>query len=263
MTTRLFSKLLSGVLLVSAMSLQFGCAAMSNRDLQTNVQMQQTIFIDPDKLDDRPVYVRVTNQTGKSDMNFEALVIQKLNAKGIKTTKNPKIAGLRLLANFLYLDKAKEGMTSQGALAGGVGGALVGGASTRTYTGAGIGGLAGAGIGALAGSFVHVDTWYGIVDIQIEEPLSKTVTRRVSSGSDQSSRSVSANSHRNSTGSGGSAYASTSGNRNSSGLDYTEETNHDRKSTRIVAEAKQTNINVSEATTAIREQLSDAISNFM
>ena len=255
------NKALASVLLLAAVSSQFGCAAVSNRELQTNIQMQQTIFVDPDKIDDRPVYVAIRNQTGKSDMNFENLVIQKLNAKGIKTTKNPKIAGIRLLANFLYLDKAKEGMTTEGAVAGGFGGALIGGVSTKTYTGAGIGGLAGAGLGAIAGSFVHVDTWYGIVDIQIEEPLSKTVTRRVSSGSDQSSRSNSSNSHRSST--GYQSYAATSGNREATGMDYTEETNHNRKATRIVAEAKQTNINVSEATNAIKEQLADAISNFM
>lgn len=254
-------KILLSLLVVAAASAQFGCAAVQHRNLETQIQMQQTIFIDPDKIDDRPIYVRVTNQTGKSDLNFDSLVAQKLQAKGYKVTKNGKEAGVRILANFVYLDKAKEGMTKDGAIAGGFGGALIGGAATKSYGGAGLGGLAGAGLGALAGSLVTVDTWYGIVDIQVEEPLQKTATRRVSSGSDKSYRSGSASSHRDSR--GVSASAGNQGTHEATGMDYTESTNHNRHQTRVVAEAKQTNIDAAEASKQIKEQLADAIANFM
>lgn len=254
-------KLFLAVLLSVAIASQFGCAAIQHRELETNVQMQQTIFLDPDKLDNRPVYIRVTNQTGKSDLDFDNLLIQKLQAKGVKVTRNPKEAGLRIMANFLYLDKAKEGMTKEGAIAGGVGGALIGGAASDSYAGAGLGGLAGLGVGALTGSLVHVDTWYGIVDIQVQEPLKGAVTRRVKSGSDQSHRTIAANGQRNSR--GGSASISTQGTHEDTSMEYTETTNHNRLQTRIVAEAKQTNINAAEASAAIKNQLADAIANFL
>jgi len=257
----LFAKLVAIAALAGSMVVQSGCAAIQHRNLETNVQMQQTIFLDPDKLDNRPVYVRVTNQTGKSDLNFDNLLVQKLKTKGVRVTKNPKEAGLRILANFVYLDKAKEGMTTDGAIAGGVGGVFVGGAATNTYAGAGLGGLAGAGIGALAGSLVQVDTWFGIVDIQVEEPLKGAATRKVRSGTDQSLRTMSASGQRNTRGS--SVSIGTQGSSEDASMEYSETTNHNRLRTRIVAEAKQTNINIAEATQAIKEQLADAIANFM
>lgn len=151
-------KIILSLLVIAATSTQFGCAAIQHRNLETQIQMQQSIFVDPDKIDNRPVYVRVTNQTGKSDLNFEQLLIQKLEAKGYKTTKKGQGAGVRIMANFLYLDKAKEGMTAEGAIAGGAGGAMTGAVATKTYAGTGLGAMAGAGLGALAGSFVNVDT---------------------------------------------------------------------------------------------------------
>ena len=60
-------------LVVLVFASQFGCAAVKHRNLETQVQIQQTIFISPDVIDGRPIYVRVTNQTGKSELNFDAL----------------------------------------------------------------------------------------------------------------------------------------------------------------------------------------------
>lgn len=248
-------------LLTLTLASQFGCAAVQHRNLETQIQMQQTIFISPDAIDGRPIYVRVTNQTGKSDLNFDSMVSQKLVAKGYKVTKNPKEAGLRILANFMYLDKAKEGMTKEGAVVGGFGGALLGGATTKSYGGSLLGGLGGAGLGALAGTMVSVDTWYGIVDVQIEEPLQHSATRRTTSSTAQRQKAASAQGHKDSRGS--SSSSGMQGTAESSSMDYSETVNHKKNSTRVVAEAKQTNIDATEASKQIKEQLADSIANFL
>ncbi len=253
-------KALSAIV-VLALASQFGCAAVQHRNLEVQVQMQQTVFIEPDVLDGRPIYVRVTNQTGKNDLNFDSLVTQKLIAKGYKVTKNSKEAGLRILANFKFLDKAQAGMTKEGAVAGGVGGALIGGAVANSAGGALLSGLGGASIGALAGTMVTVDTWYGIVDVQIEEPLQKAVTRRTTSTSKQARNSSSKQGHNDTRGSDSSSGSQGTG--EASSMSYDETVKHKKNQTRVVAEAKQTNINVAEATKQIQEQLADSIANFL
>jgi outer membrane lipoprotein SlyB len=237
-----------------------GCAAIEHRALEVQVQNQQTIFVSPDALDGRPIFLSVKNQTGKSDLNFENLVAQKLTAKGYKVTKNPKQAGFRILANFLYLDKAKEGMTLNGLAAGGFGGALTGAIIGDTGKAAALGGLAGAGAGALIGALVHVDTWYGVVDVRVDEPLKHAVTRHTRSGSAQAHAAISASGHRSALASDGSANAQLSAEDNF--MSYNEEVNHKSNQTRVIAEAKQTNIDVAAAVSQIKEQLADVVANF-
>ncbi|HEY5975962.1 MAG TPA: complement resistance protein TraT [Geobacteraceae bacterium] len=240
---------------------QSGCTAIKHRNLETQLQLQQSVFISPDSIDDRPVYLRVSNQTGKPDINFDSLVTLKFTAKGYKVTKIPKEAGIRLLVNFVYLDKAREGMSLEGAIAGGFGGALIGGLATQNGTGAAVGAAAGAGLGGFLGIFFPVDTWYGVVDVQIEEPLQSTAVRRTSSVSNQELGITSGEKHGSSRGTSATSGAQSS--RETSALDYNEIVNHKKTQTRIVAEAIQTNIDETEASRQIREQLADSIANFL
>jgi len=240
---------------------QSGCTAIKHRNLETQLQLQQSVFISPDSIDERPVYLRVSNQTGKPDINFDALVAQKLAAKGYKVTKNAKEAGVRFIVNFVYLDKAREGMSKEGAIAGGFGGALIGGLATQTIGGAAIGAAAGAGVGSVVGVFVTVDTWYGVVDVQIEEPLKGTAVRRTSSVTNQQLGLTSGEGHSSSRGT--SSSSGTQSTRETSALDYDETVKHKKTQTRIVAEAVQTNIDEVEASRQIREQLADSIANFL
>lgn len=263
-------KLYSLMLLAGTLMMFTGCAAIQHRNLDVQTQVSQTIFANPDVLsEDKPIYLRITNQTGQKDLSLENLVSMKLQGKGYKVTKNAKEAGYRLMGNFLYLDKAKQGMSGEGALAGGYGGALLGalatsGSGTSFGKQAGVAtlaGLAGAGAGALIGAVVHVDTWYGIVDIQIEEPLlggPVEVTTRAKSG--QGSLNAGGQNQKNSK--GWSASAGGSGTAEESEMEFREKVNHKKMQTRIVSEAKQTNIDEGEAKTQIAEQLSDAIANF-
>lgn len=240
---------------------QSGCTAIKHRNLETQLQLQQSVFISPDSIDERPIYLRVSNQTGKPDINFDTLVAQKFAAKGYKVTKNPREAGIRLLVNFVYLDKAREGMSKEGAIAGGFGGALIGGLATQNVGGAAIGAAAGASAGGVLGVFVTVDTWYGVVDVQIEEPLQNTAVRRTSSVTEQQLGIKSGESHNSSRGT--SAASGSQSTRESSALEYNEVVNHKKTQTRIVVEAVQTNIDETEASRQIREQLADSIVNFL
>lgn len=240
---------------------QYGCTAIKHRNLETQLQLQQSVFISPDSIDGRPVYLRVSNQTGKPDINFDTLVTEKLAAKGYKVTKDPKEAGIRIVANFVYLDRAREGMSKEGAIAGGFGGAVIGAIATQNVGGAAVGAAAGAGVGSVVGVFVTVDTWYGVVDVMIEEPLQAMAVRRTSSVSNQELGITSGERH---TGSRGSSAASGSqGTRETSALEYNENVRHKKTQTRIVAEAVQTNIDEIEASKQIREQLADSIANFL
>jgi hypothetical protein len=249
------------LLLMLLLLVQFGCAAIEHRKLDTQVKLQQTVFINPDALDGRPIYLRVTNQTGKPDINFDALVAQKLTAKGYTVTKNSREAGVRLLVNFVYLDQAKEHMTKDTALAGGFGGAIIGGLATQTWGGAAAGAAGGAVLGSLVGLMFPIDTWYGIVDVQIEEPLQQAALRRTSSATNQQLGSASGEGHSSTRGTASSA--GSQGTRESSELEYVETVNHKKTQTRIVAEAKQTNIDAVEASKQIREQLAESIANFL
>jgi len=240
---------------------QSGCTAIQHRNLETQLQLQQSVFISPDSIDDRPVYVRVSNQTGKPDINFDSLLTQKFAAKGYKVTKNSREAGIRLLVNFVYLDKAREGMSLEGAIAGGFGGALIGGLATQTPQGAAVGAAAGASVGGFLGIFVTIDTWYGVVDVLIEEPLQTVAVRRTSSVTEQQLGVTSGEGHKSSRGT--SATAGSQSSRESSQLEYDETVNHKKTPTRIVVEAIQTNIDETEASRQIREQLADSIANFL
>ena len=238
-----------------------GCAAIEHRNLETQLQLQQSVFISPDAIDDRPVYLRVSNQTGKPDINFDTLVTQKLEAKGYKVTKNARDAGIRFVVNFMYLDKAREGMSREGAIAGGFGGALIGGLATQNVGGAAAGAVAGAGVGGFLGIFVTIDTWYGVVDVLIEEPLKAAAVRRTSSVTNQQLGTNSGEGHTSSRGASGSTGSQST--QETSSLEINETVNHKKTQTRIVVEAIQTNIDETEASRQIREQLADSIANFL
>lgn len=240
---------------------QFGCTAIKHRNLETQLQLQQAVFLNPDSFDGRPVFLHVSNQTGKSDVNFDTLLTQKLTLKGYIVTNNPKEAGIRLLVNFVYLDKAREGMSKEGAIAGGFGGALFGAAITRDATGAAVGAATGAAAGGILGVFVTVDTWYGVVDVMIEEPLQAPAVRRTSSVSNQELGVTNGEKHSGSRGS--SSTTGTQSTKETSALEYQENVRHKKNQTRIVVEAVQTNIDSKEASKQIRDQLADSIANFL
>ena len=119
----------------------------------------------------------------------------------------------------------------------------------------------GTGGGRFLGIFITVDTWYGVLDVLIEEPLQNMAVRHTSAVTNQQLGITSGEGHTSSRGS-----SSTSGSQSSretSSLEYKESVNRKRTQTRIVVEAVQTNIDEIEASKQIREQLADSIANFL
>lgn len=169
-----------------------GCAAIQHRDLSLEAKMSDTIFLDPETLNQgKPIFVRITNTSDFQEIDFNNILKNKLGAKGYKLTVSPKEAAYQIQANVLYLGKQKNDYTYEGALAGGFGGALTAAALTKNSSfgtqalASGATGLAAAGVGALVGSMVHVDTYFGICDVQIKEHVEGGVTGTVNSNLSQ------------------------------------------------------------------------------
>ena len=149
-------KIATVLILIVFITVSSGCAttmrAIEHAKMTTTVKMSNTIFFDPRVLEkNKTVYVRVTNTSDMQEIDFEHLLKERLQLRGITITQDPEKAGYIIQANVLYMDFEKEGMTADGMLVGGYGGALAGifaaGGDWR-------GSLAGAGIGGLAGSLI-------------------------------------------------------------------------------------------------------------
>ncbi len=232
-------------LVVATMSMT-GCAAISHRNLEVHAKMSDTIFLEPEVLEsNKPIYVRVTNTSDFSEIDFGQAIKDKITAAGRKVTTNPKDASYLLQANLLYLGEQKKDMTMEGAVAGGVGGALAGamianGNGIRNYGGGLTGlavGAAGAGLGALAGSLVHVDTYVGVVDVSIKEAVEGGVR-----GTEVSDLKQGASTNK-----------------------HTEREIKDTRQeyrTRIGVNAVQTNINRAEASKSISDRLATQIAGY-
>ena len=221
-----------------------GCTAISHRELQVNTKMSDTVFLDPEVLESgKPIYVRVTNTSDFQEIDISNVIKDKIRKSGRLITVNPKEASYLLQANLLYLGEQKKDMTLEGAVLGGVGGGLAGIAIGQSVGGVG-GGLAGlavsaagAGLGALAGSVVHVDSYLGVVDISIKEPVEGGVT-----GSEDSQ-----------TKNGSSSSKFTGRNFKDTRQEYR---------TRIAVSAVQTNIDRKVATETISDRLSNQIAGY-
>lgn len=256
------------VLAAVVMMFLTGCA---HKNLEVNTQTNGTIFLNADVLSQgKPIYLLVRDQTSAKSggQSLESLVVQKLQAKGYHVTKNAKAAAYRMQANFLYMDRARDTMTSEGALAGGFGGAVVGGAATGSATGVAVGSSISSFAGGIAGSMMGIDTWYGIVDIQIEEPLPHAVKKKTRSVTGQGSVSGGGQAQAKSRRDGNSSKSEWNGSATSQGtgevstMEYEESATHKKMQMRVVSEAKQTNIEVPAAEKEIKDQLSNAIANF-
>lgn len=252
-----------------ALASTFGCAAIQKRDLQVDTQTNGAVFLNPDILSrGKPIYVRVSEQASMkaSGETLESVVIRKLHEKGYKTTKNAAESDYRLQATLLYLDKAKDGMTLDGAVAGGVGGAVIGAASDRgNLTSTAIGTAAGALVGSAVGAMFSVDKWYGVADIRVEEPLQKAAKRHVTSregrvdlrrGGQEQTKAVSDSKGRMAS---WNASDEAQGSKEQSTMEYEETATHRKMATRVAVEASQANIDAKAAASEIREQLANSI----
>jgi len=231
------------ILLIAMPFVLSGCAgtinAIENREMSLSAKMSETIFLDPETLaESKNIYIRVTNTSDFQEIDFAEVLKSKLTAKGYSITSDPKSAGYVIQANLLYMGEQKEGLTSEGMLAGGFGGALLGSNIGSGWKGPAAAAVGGAALGSLAGgllgSMIHVDTYLGSLDIQIKEAVEGTVSGTVRTDAKQGSASTIS-------------------------TERSVSSNKQEFRTRIVVEAKQTNIKREIATRAIADRLATQI----
>ena len=98
--------------IVLASTLFSGCATT---ELQTNVRMSQSVFIDPVKKELRTVFISSKNTSGQP-INLEQSLSNELQAKGYKIVDDPDEATYILMVNVLYCDKKQENNVAGAAL---------------------------------------------------------------------------------------------------------------------------------------------------
>lgn len=193
------TKLISVVVLVAFLASLTGCGQMINAiehsDMQVNLKMSDTIFLDPvAKTKNKTVYIAVNNTSDMQEVDTEMLknlITSRLTAKGYQVVSDPDKAGYIIQANVLYMDYYRQTGTKEGALEGmGIGagaGALLG-KSRDTSIGLGIlGGVVGGIGGALVGKALKIETFVGKVDIEVREKTDKPVTGEIVTNAKQGS----------------------------------------------------------------------------
>lgn len=242
---RVFKKLVVGIVALLLTFNLIGCAgtmqAIEHSSMSTKVKMSESIIFDAQNLTkNRNLYIKITNTSEIQEIAFENMLREKLAGKGYALVTDPSQAGYILQANVLYMDYQKDSsMTADGMLAGGFGGALLGsgiGSGWKGNTaGAVAGGIIGSVVGGLIGKLIHVDTFLGVVDLQIQERVEGGVIGTQKADVKQ-------------------------GTSTSMVTERKVQSDYQTYRTRLVAQATRTNINKEEAAAAISEKLAMQIS---
>ncbi|NPV51710.1 MAG: hypothetical protein HPY60_11030 [Candidatus Methanofastidiosum sp.] len=181
-------KVLAVVVLLLVATQLTGCGhmltAIEHSDMQVKLKMTDTIFLDPVlKAKNRTVFIAVNNTSDMQEVDTEMLknlIAGRLTAKGYQVVQNPDQAGYIIQANVLYMDYVRQTGTHEGGITGalvGAGtGALVGQSRDTSIALGLIGGLIGGVGGALIGKAIKVETYAGVVDIELREKTDKPVT---------------------------------------------------------------------------------------
>ena len=178
----------------------WGCAtipsAIEHRQLYVGAKMSHSIFLDPvKKARLKTVYVEVKNTSQLEKFQPEilkSLLESRLAGKGYRITNDPTQAGYILQVNVRYFDYyretgAREG-AGVGAVAAGVGAASAVSSSDdpKVLIAAALAASLGYVGGAFVGSMISINTFAGVVDLQIMEktegPIEQKITSRVQQG---------------------------------------------------------------------------------
>lgn len=235
-----------------------GCATT---ELQTNVKMTQSVFINPVRQDLKTIFVRTQNTSGQN-INLEKAILDALMAKGYRVVDDPDMATYVLMMNVLYCDEKQENNASGGALGAGALGAGISAYNSHGATQPIAVGLGSALIGGLVGKALE-DTIYQMqVDIVIREKAKGEVFS--SSGSVQGQSSVRDTQRAgfvNSFG-GNIGNVNATGHLNSNMANTTNQnfaTDYIEHKTMLFAEATKMNLSLEEATPILEKQISNQI----
>jgi len=236
---KLLAVFMSFVFLIASLS---SCSTVAtgieHAHLEVQAKMSNTIFLNPVRPDQKTIFVDFRNTSQVPMPDLKGMIISRLEQKGYRIVNDPYKAEFWLQGNVLYMGKETKYMTLAGMLAGGYGGALTGLAFGRGYGKVGAVG-AGAAIGSLAGAVVgaaiHVDTYIGVVDIQIKQKVNGIIQKQVNSNLQNGiGTKVQTN--------------------------YKTTTQYQAFRTRIGVQATQTDLNLKKATPVIESRLAQEIS---
>ncbi|WP_353684558.1 complement resistance protein TraT [Thermodesulfovibrio sp. 3907-1M] len=243
--TKVFKALSGVVVLLLAVQLT-GCGQMINAiehsDMQVKLKMTDTIFLDPiAKAKNRTVFVAVNNTSDMQEVDtgmLQNLIASRLVSKGYQVVQDPSQAGYIIQVNVLYMDYYRQTGTKEGAVEGaliGAGsGALIGQSRDTSIALGLIGGVVGGLGGALIGKALKVETYAGVVDVELREKTDKPVTgQMVTNAQTGSSTTIQTKQEIN--------------------------TNWQIYRTKIVCTAQQTNIDKTEAARTIAERIASQI----
>lgn len=255
-------KCVQGMMLLAVLAmLSSGCSqtvsAIQNREMTVQAKMSETIFLNPEILEKKKkVFIRFTNTSDAQEVDISQPLRQIITGKGMTVVDKASNADYFVTVNLLYMGLEREDLTADGMLAGGFGGVLAGAAIARNSPGVGglLGGLGGMAAGAAIGSMFKIDEYVGALDVQIKEPAPKGYKASVTESNNDSSRV--SKSKGNYLASNTTTNSNTSKNRT-----VTTEVDDSRADhrTRIVASAKQTNIDKSEAMKTIASKLATQV----
>lgn len=188
---RTFAKIMACFLSIVLAFQIMGCAtipeAIEYRNLYTNYKMSDTIFLDVMKKEKyRNIFIDVRNTSQFQEVDTDALknaIAKELAGKGYNILSSPSGADYILQVNVLYFDyfrktAAKEA-AAEGAIAGGIAGGGAAGDDTTALILAALGAGAGYVGGALIGSAIKIETFAGVVDIQIMERTEKPIKGKI------------------------------------------------------------------------------------
>lgn len=239
-----YGKFLTTTLIGLAITLLAGCAAMqtsiSKKELDVQTKMSETIFMDPLPPAKQVVFVQITNTSDKPDFDIKNKIVNSIQAKGYKVTRDPEQAYIWLQANILKVGKA-DLRDSRDALDQGYGGAISGAAvgaaigSAGNFNGSTLaGGVVGGLIGMTADALVKDINYTTIVDVRISERTKADVKSATDSSFKQG----------------------TSG---QTTLAFNENTHWKKFQTRIVANANKANLKFDEASPLLVAGISHSI----
>ncbi|MEK7179982.1 MAG: complement resistance protein TraT [Patescibacteria group bacterium] len=169
-----------------------GCAAtqiaMEHKNLDVQTKMSDTIFLSPEELGEKNVWIDIRNTSDKEiDLGGIISILQGRGYRIVSSYKEPH--NLRLQVNLLQAEKTSLSAAQQtlyngygGALVGGVAGASIGArGGYGTAAAAGIGGaLLGGLLETIINSSVKDVTYMMVTDVQVSARSSKKISQQMS-----------------------------------------------------------------------------------
>lgn len=242
-----------------------GCAGHMTMSKEIQVKTSASVFLEP--TNDKTLYVATRNTSGNPDVELVTLK-DRLAAKGYQLVDDPAKAHTLVQVNTVYCDKSKPGTTLDTLLAGGFGAAVgsaagtaaaLSGSSVKSIPIAGaVGGLLGAGLAKATEDTVYVCA----VDAQLIERTQETVQQQVTTNVGPTPQSVPnplgllGGLNMQSVTPPGVPGVSQSVTEVRSGKQRTHQT-------RVVASAQQMWLDLKEASTALRDRLTEGIAGLL